>query len=138
MTTQTLLETWTHLDRIAHEYLAPITNDEQHARALDLLGEVWAQVGASSDHPLGTLLQLLIDHVNAYEDERHPVPDAVPHVVLAFLMEQRGVGQSEVARATGIDQGNLSRLLAGRRELNVAQIRALSAYFHVSPAVLVG
>ena len=45
-------------------------------------------------------------------------------------------GASRGARATKIPRSTISAVLAGRRKLSTANIAALSAYFHVSPAAL--
>jgi HTH-type transcriptional regulator/antitoxin HigA len=50
-------------------------------------------------------------------------------------MEQHGLRQRDL-REIG-SQGVVSEVLAGKRELNVRQIRALSERFGVSPATFV-
>lgn len=53
--------------------------------------------------------------------------------MLAYLMQEHGLTQAELPEIGS--QGVVSEILAGRRELNVRQIRALADRFHVSPAV---
>jgi HTH-type transcriptional regulator/antitoxin HigA len=50
-------------------------------------------------------------------------------------MEQHGLRQSDLPEIGS--QGVVSEVLAGKRELNVRQIRALSERFGVSPATFV-
>src|SRR5262249_54512625 len=53
-------------------------------------------------------LDVLSDLVERYEDKHHPIGDASEAELLAFLINQRGVKQVEVARATGIAESTLS------------------------------
>jgi HTH-type transcriptional regulator / antitoxin HigA len=80
-------------------------------------------------------LDVLSDLVERYEDEHYPIEDASEAEMLAYLIEQRGVKQVEVARATGIAESTLSEVLRGKRQLTRGQITKLGAYFHVGPAV---
>ncbi len=67
----------------------------------------------------------------AYEYEHHAIDPAVagPVEMLRFLMEQRGESAAEVDGAVG---GRAAQdFLAGRRELRVAEVRALADHFHV-------
>ena len=54
--------------------------------------------------------------------------------MLAFLMEQHGLSQSDLGKDLG-GQPNLSTILAGKRKLNARQIETLAKRFSVSPAV---
>ncbi len=85
---------------------------------------------------LGTLLALLSSCIQAYEARVYPIPDVLPHRVLAFLMEGRGLSQNAVSRATSLGQSNLSHLLGSEHEFTARHIRTLAQCFGVSPAVL--
>ncbi len=116
-------------------FSVPIENDEQHARALAFLEPIWNEVGEDPNHPLGPLMQFLIELVQAYEIRNHPMSDATPAEMLAFLLEQRGVTQKQVEAGTGIPQGNLSKLLRGGRAFTAEHARKLGDYFRVNPGV---
>lgn len=75
------------------------------------------------------------DLIKDYEAEHHPLPDVTGIQALKFLMEQHGLKQTDL-RAIG-SQGVVSEILAGKRDLNVRQIRLLSERFAVSPATFV-
>lgn len=115
--------------------LTPIQNDEQHEQALQLLEPIWKEVGEKAHHPLGSLLTLMVERIQAYEDERYPMLPNDPARMLAYLIELRGISQRELAEATGIDQGNISRLLSRKREFTPEQMRRLGAYFKVDPSL---
>src|SRR5262249_33970873 len=80
---------------------------------------------------------VLSDLVERYEDQAHPIGDVSDAEMLAFLIDQKGVKQVDVARATGIAESTLSELLRGKRQLTRAQIGKLAAYFGVQPAAFV-
>src|ERR1019366_9820466 len=69
-----------------------------------------------------------------YERDRFPDAKSAPQDMLAFLMEQHGLSQGDIAEDLG-GQPNVSNVLSGKRELNLRQIRRLATRFHISPAV---
>jgi HTH-type transcriptional regulator / antitoxin HigA len=130
-----VLEKWEQVDRVAHDYLVPIENEAQYQAALELLAVLWDKVGEDSHSPFGTLLGILSERINTYEVQKHPIPDALPHQVLAFLMDQQNLTQKALEKATVIHQSNLSKILQGERKLTTDQIKTLAAHFGVNPNV---
>jgi HTH-type transcriptional regulator/antitoxin HigA len=65
------------------------------------------------------------------------VPDLPPSELLAVLMKEQGLTQLQLAEATGISQGVISRLLQGDREMRLEHVRRFAEFFKVSPAVFV-
>lgn len=61
--------------------------------------------------------------------------EATGVAALKFLMEQHGLKQSDLPNIAS--QRVVSEILAGKRELKLRQVRALSARFGVSPATFV-
>lgn len=133
-----LTAAWTRLDALAPGALAPITSEEAYSRALETLEALLAEVGEDAAHPLGALLRGLIERVTAYQDVAGHVPPAAPDLELRLLMRERGLTQVELARETGIDQAQISRLASGKRAFTVEHILALSRAFGVSPSVFLG
>jgi HTH-type transcriptional regulator / antitoxin HigA len=132
----TILERWVSFDQVAHPYLEPIQTLAQHQAALSLLETVWAKVGENSGSPYAGLLELLLERIQTFEDSQDPIPDAPAHQVLGFLLRQHSLTQGEVATAVGMRQSNLSAVLKQKRQLTVAQIKALAKYFGISPTCL--
>lgn len=115
---------------------APITSEADYEAALNALEDVMGAMGPNLDgldvpHPLEPLAAALTERITAYENAVYPLPESTPAQALAYCMELRGLTQTALAQATGIDQGNLSKLLSGERQFNAAQIRALSQFFNV-------
>lgn len=133
--TATLFKSWNAVDHAAPGLLSPITTEKHHAQALQVIDELMIEIGNTPGHPLLSLLRLLSEHVEAYENVTYPAESVAPHQVLSFLMVEHGLSQKQLEAKTGIDQSNLSKILKGTRALNVAQIKTLSGYFHVSPEV---
>ena len=52
---------------------------------------------------------------------------------LKFLMEQHGLGQSDLKNKIG-SQGVLSEILNGKQQLNLSHIKKLAVRFGVKPA----
>lgn len=132
-------QAWANVDALAHDLLVPIETDDQYQAALLAVDDLMTHVNAAgaSPHPLESLLGILIERVAAYEDARMPPRARRPEAVLAYLMADRHLSQTALARATGIDQSTLSKLLKAQRAFSRAHIKALSAYFRVGPELFI-
>jgi HTH-type transcriptional regulator / antitoxin HigA len=123
-----------------HEALgvgAPLVDE---AAYLALLAQVDAMVDATDGndaHPLWGLIGVAGDRIREYEARRHPWPDtSTPAQVLASLMQDHGLTQGQLPEVGS--QGVVSEVLAGKRSLNLRQIKALSQRFSVPMDVFVG
>ena len=121
-----------------HETLglgAPIADEAQYEQALAVVEAVFDDVAADSAHPLDGLVDLLADRIREYEDRVHPWPDtSTPATVLASLMEEHGLKQSDLPEIGA--QSVVSAVLAGKRQLNLRQVKALARRFSVPLEVL--
>ena len=126
-----LQDAWQAFNRATH--IATI-RDEQHYNEMVALADALTEViGSAKKHPLLDLLDLVVELIRAYDSEHYLVPDAPAREVLRMLMEQHGLSQSDLPEVG--NQSVISMLLSGTRQLNVRQIQALAARFHVSPSV---
>jgi HTH-type transcriptional regulator/antitoxin HigA len=123
-----------------HEALglgAPIADEAQYGRLLALVDELFDSTAADPAHPLGGLVALLGERIREYEVRVHPWPDeATPAQVLAALMAEHGLTQSQLPEVGA--QSVVSAVLAGKRRLNLRQVRALSTRFAVPMEVFAG
>jgi HTH-type transcriptional regulator / antitoxin HigA len=121
-----------------HEALgvgAPIASEAQYERAFGFVEQVFDQVAADPTHPLAGLIDLLAERIRAYEDRVHPWPDtSTPASVLTSLMEEHGLKQSDLPEVGA--QSVVSAVLAGKRNLNLRQVKALAKRFGVPLEVL--
>jgi HTH-type transcriptional regulator / antitoxin HigA len=123
-----------------HEQLglgAPVANKAQYERLLACVEALMEDYDDRVGNPLGGLLLLLAERIREYEDRVHPWPDTTtPASLLAFLMEQHGLRQSDLPEVGS--QSVVSAVLSGKRDLNLRQIKALAARFHVPMEALAG
>ena len=112
-----------------------IQNEKDYDLAVDRLNSLIDEVGTDEHHPVYSLLDTLGTLVHAWEEHHHPMPKSGGRELLQFLMEEHHLTQSDLPDVGS--QGVVSEILAGKRELNVRQIRALSERFGVSPSVFV-
>ncbi|PIQ84181.1 MAG: transcriptional regulator [Candidatus Omnitrophica bacterium CG11_big_fil_rev_8_21_14_0_20_63_9] len=106
--------------------------EQDYKRAAVLLDQLLDTVGENQRHPLFGFLEVLGTLVESYESDHVKIKGATGGEVLAFLMEEHGLTQSDLPEIGS--QGVVSEILHGRRELNTRQIKALSKRFGVSPA----
>ena len=72
------------------------------------------------------LLSILIDE---YENRAHPLPQAKPHKMLAYLLEEKGMKPSDVWPV--LPKSRVSEILSGKRGISKAQAKRLAELFRV-------
>lgn len=115
--------------------IAPIRDEAHYARMTEMLEALLDETRGDDNHPAMGLVDIVGDLIEDYETEHHTLPETTGVQALKFLMEQHGLKQSDL-REIG-SQGVVSEILAGKRELNIRQVRALSERFAVSAATFV-
>lgn len=115
--------------------IAPIRDAEHYQRMVSMLEALLDEAGGNENHPAMGLVDIVGDLIEDYEAENHLLPDVTGVQALKFLMEQHGLKQTDLSEIGS--QGVVSEILAGKRDLNVRQIRVLSKRFGVSPATFV-
>ncbi len=123
---------WQGLNKLVP--LGTINSDRDYKRRVQIMDELLDRVGANESHGLMPLLDLVTKEVATYEAKHPTLPEASPAAVLAYLMEEHNLKQTDLAEELG-GQSIVSAILNGKRELNTRQIKALAARFNVSPAV---
>lgn len=111
--------------------IRPIHSAQEYDRAVSFMNDLLDTVGEDEDHELADLLELVGQLVEDYDQEHHAVPDAAPHEVLRFLLDQHGLKQTDLAGDIG-GQSVVSAILRGKREINSRQAKALAVRFGVS------
>jgi HTH-type transcriptional regulator/antitoxin HigA len=119
--------------RALHEALGlgtPIADEAQYEQALAVVDALFDETAKDPAHPLGGLVVLLADRIREYEDRVHPWPETSTSAsVLASLMQEHGLRQSDLPEVGA--QSVVSAVLAGRRALNLRQVKALAKRFSV-------
>jgi HTH-type transcriptional regulator/antitoxin HigA len=128
-----LEKTWAAFDRVAH--LRPIRNDIEYERTVALMNGLLDVVGDQEGHVLAGLLDLVSELVQDFDADHYAIEASEPREVLRYLIEQRGLKQSDLAQV--VPQSNLSAILAGKRKISATLAGKLARYFNVSPAVFI-
>lgn len=128
-----LLPAWERF-RVATD-IAPIRNRAHYRRMVKTLEALLDTAAGDESHPAMGLVDIVGDLIEDYEAEHAPLPPTTGVHALKFLMEQHGLKQGDLPELGS--QGVVSEILAGKRELNVRQIRALSKRFSVTPATFI-
>lgn len=115
--------------------IAPIRDEAHCARMTDMLEALLDETQGDEAHPAMGLVDIVGELIADYEAAQHPLPQTTGVQALKFLMEQHGLKQSDLPEIGS--QGVVSEILRGKRDLNMRQVRALSARFQVSPASFV-
>jgi HTH-type transcriptional regulator/antitoxin HigA len=111
--------------------LRPLRSDADLDAAIAVVDSLIDQENLSL--PEQDYLDVLSDLVEAYENEAVPMTPVGDAEMLRFLLEQKGVSQSETATGARIAESTISEVLSGKRKLNRTQIGKLARYFHVEP-----
>jgi HTH-type transcriptional regulator / antitoxin HigA len=114
--------------------LGPIKGERDYKRRVQIMDELLDRIGANESHRLMSLLNFVTTEIETYEAKHQSLPDAAPSTVLAYLMEEHQLKQSDLAEELG-GQSIVSAILNDKRELNTRQVNALAKRFNVSPAV---
>jgi len=112
--------------------IAPIRDEVHYQNMVAMLESLLAEANGNESHPAMDLVDIVGDLIEDFETEHHPLPEGSGVQALKFLMQQHGLKQSDLNEIGS--QGVVSEILAGKRELNIRQVRALSERFGVSPA----
>lgn len=123
---------WQGLNKLVP--LGQITSERDYKRRVHVMDELLDRIGANESHRLMPLLDLVTKEVESYEATNHALPDATPAAVLAYLMAEHNLKQTDLAEELG-GQSIVSAILNGKRELNTRQVKALAMRFNVSAAV---
>lgn len=127
------LTTWAALGGDVHRLLRGPETDAEYDEAAELLEALDRLAEREPDGSHTVLAALLAERLAAYDARHHPIPEAGPGEVLAFLMEQHGLKQADLADVA--DQGTISRVLSGKRGVGRKLAEALGRRFRVDRSV---
>lgn len=134
------LESFINENRQSHELMS--FNDQQHSEALSMTERLINFCQKHEDDKSVSLqdiygyLDALTALMELYEKKRFPIQRTTPSEMLAYLMNQHDLKQTDLGEELG-GQSVVSEILRGKRELNIRQIRGLSERFNVSAAIFI-
>ncbi|BAU75742.1 helix-turn-helix domain-containing protein [Metapseudomonas furukawaii] len=109
--------------------LTPPRSEADYRTLVDALDELLDEIAGAPEHPLGGLAAQMGELIAAYDAVHFPMPKAPGREVLRLLMQEHGLSQGDLPEVGA--QSVVSEILAGKRQLNVRQIRALVERFQV-------
>ena len=112
-----------------------IETDEEFDRMAALLEELTIperELTPEEDALASLIEKLVVD----YDDRYYAIPDAKPHEMVKFLMEQRGLKQADLVPVLG-SRAQVSDLVNGKRGISKAQAKKLAEYFGVSAELFI-
>ena len=131
-----VFKAWRSFQAASPVRVAPPRTEGDYQALVSLMNTLLDEIGEDERHKdmdLLSLVSLLVEH---YEKEKVRIIDASPAVVLAYLMEERGLKQPDLAPELGT-QSVVSDILRGKRKISAAQAKALGERFSVSPAAFI-
>jgi len=120
---------------VAHwEFVSPLLrkprSEADYDRLAGALDELLEVTGEDEGHPLMSLVDIIGDWLEAWDQQRRPMTEASGVEVLRYLMREHGLRQSDLPGVGA--QSVVSEILSGRRQLNLRQVRWLAERFGVS------
>jgi HTH-type transcriptional regulator/antitoxin HigA len=112
-----------------------IETDEEFDRMAALLEELTIperELTPEEDALASLVEKLVVD----YDDRYYAIPDAKPHEMAKYLMEQRGLKQADLVPLLG-SRAQVSDLVNGKRGISKAQAKKLAEYFGVSAELFI-
>jgi HTH-type transcriptional regulator/antitoxin HigA len=122
----------TYFDLVRRFPLLHIRDTDHLEAAIAVIDELLQK---DLDEGAQAYLDALTDHVEIFEGENIPIPDAPASDVLRELMSTNRISQTRLAREVKISQSTISAVLSGSRTLTRDHVSRLARFFNVSPAV---
>ena len=134
--TMSVFKAWQSFQAASPVRIAPPRTEGDYQALVSLMNTLLDEIGEDEQHEDMDLLNLVSVLVEHYEEEKVRLIDAAPAAVLAYLMEEHGLKQSDLAPELGT-QSVVSDILRDKRKISAAQAKALGARFSVSPAAFI-
>ncbi|VAW27021.1 hypothetical protein MNBD_BACTEROID06-157 [hydrothermal vent metagenome] len=108
-------------------------SEKEYQALIKTLDSLIDEVGNDENHKLAPAMETIGNLITHYENQEYQIKEATSVDALKYLMREYGLKQSELKEIGS--QGVVSEILAGKRQLNLEQIKKISNRFHVSPVV---
>jgi HTH-type transcriptional regulator/antitoxin HigA len=113
----------------------PIRDEAHYVRLVEFAESLADTLPDDANDPTWGLVSLIADRISEYEARVHPAAELPPHEALRELMTEWGIRQGDLPEVG--TQSVVSEILSGKRALNLRQIKALAARFHVPVTVFI-
>lgn len=127
------IQHWKHISPIIHDP----QNDDEYEQLASLLDQLLDIVAGNESHELMGLIDVISHMITQYDDNHdEQLQQGSAIDALKFLMEQHGLGQTDLKNEIG-SQGVVSEILNKKRQLTLSHIQKLAKRFHVKPATFI-
>lgn len=106
-----------------------VRTEEEYHRLLGAAAALMEKPDDEISEEEGRLLELLSILIDEYENRAHPLPKALPHKILAYLLEEKDMKPSDLWAV--LPKSRVSEILNGKRSISKAQARQLSELLRV-------
>lgn len=110
-------------------------SEKDYQALVKTLDNLIDEVGNNQNHKLAPVMETIGNLIENYEAHEYKINDSSPIEALKYLMQEHGLKQTDLKEIGS--QGVVSEILAGKRTLNIEQIKKISNKFHVSPLVFI-
>jgi HTH-type transcriptional regulator/antitoxin HigA len=93
------------------------------------------EIGEDENHQLVAVMETIGRLIENYEEQHLAKTEASGVAALSYLMQEHELKQTDMTELGS--QGVVSEILAGKRALNIEQIKRISERFKVSPLVFI-
>ena len=123
-----------YVQLLAEALPAVITSEEEYNRMVAIVDRLAVKRESSVEEE--RLLELLSTLIEVYENEKYPIPDAPPHVMIQQFMLDRGLRQADLVPVLG-SRSLVSEVVNGKRKPSKMQVKNLGRFFGVSPELFI-
>lgn len=130
--TAKIVDAWQAFQRAAVSIKRPISESE-YLELLELADGLTSRYDCNEE-PYASLFDIIATYMHEWELVNEPElknPDVPPHEILAYLMEERGISQYQLEQEGLVHQGNLSKILKGKRGISKSLAKKLAQRFAV-------
>lgn len=108
-----------------------IETEEENERFLQIIKELMRKGEDNLSPEENSLLDLLSNLVEDFEEKAYPIPDAPPNEILKMFLEDRGMKQKDLVPVFG-SEGVVSEILNGKRPITLKTAKKLQEFFGLS------
>ncbi len=113
--------------------IKPIRTETDYDKALKRIEKIW---GSKQGTPDGDEFEILFTLIEKYEDEHYPIESPDPIEAIKYLMEDKHLTQSDLAKYLG-HKSRVSEILRGKRKLTLPMIRSLNKHLNIPAEILI-
>jgi HTH-type transcriptional regulator/antitoxin HigA len=133
---ENISKVWSSIKSVFSAAGAPVPHSQkEYQNLVDTLDCLIDEIGEDENHQFCAVMETISKLIENYEDQHFPTPQSSGIDALAYLMQEHNLKQSDLSELGS--QGVVSEILAGKRALNIEQIKKVSERFHVSPMVFI-